>query len=83
MLIFFSDLICYVSCYPNAYCEQTKDEDGEANEKGDMGLDGEYAHDTGDGETLEGGYDYADYNNDGYADGGDAGAYEDYDGIDY
>ena len=61
----------------------TKDEASEANEKGDMGFDGEYAHDTGDGETVEGGYDYADYNNDGYADGGDAGAYEDYDGIDY
>ncbi|EMS55840.1 Transcription factor IIIB 90 kDa subunit [Triticum urartu] len=61
----------------------TKDEASEANEKGDMGFDGEYAHDTGDGETIEGGYDYADYNNDGYADGGDAGAYEDYDGIDY
>lgn len=59
----------------------TKDEDSEANEKGDMGFDGEYAHDTGDAETFEGGYD--DYNKDGYADGGAAGAYNDYDDFDF
>ncbi|KQK20872.1 hypothetical protein BRADI_1g57222v3 [Brachypodium distachyon] len=54
----------------------TKDEEGEANEKGDMGFDGEYTQDIGDGETFEGGDDYADYNNDGE---GGAGAYTDYD----
>jgi transcription factor IIIB subunit 2 len=48
-----------------------------------MGFDGEYAHDTGDGETFEGGYDYADYNKDGYADGTGAGAYNDYDELDF
>ncbi|KAM0903300.1 hypothetical protein ACQ4PT_018734 [Festuca glaucescens] len=61
----------------------TKDEDSEANEKGDMGFDGEYAHDTGDGETFEGSYDYADYNKDGYADGGGAGADNDYEEFDF
>ncbi|XP_047081839.1 transcription factor IIIB 60 kDa subunit-like [Lolium rigidum] len=59
----------------------TKDEDSEANEKGDMGFDGEYAHDTGDGETFEG--DYADYNKDGYADGGDAGPDNDFEELDF
>ncbi|XP_024313660.1 uncharacterized protein LOC100825257 [Brachypodium distachyon] len=54
----------------------TKDEDGEADEKGDMGFDGEYTQDIGDGETFEGGYDYADYNNNGY---GGAGDYTDHD----
>uniref|UniRef100_A0ACD5U6L8 Uncharacterized protein n=1 Tax=Avena sativa TaxID=4498 RepID=A0ACD5U6L8_AVESA len=61
----------------------TKDEDSEANEKGDMDFDGEYTHDTGDGETFEGGYDYADDNKDNYADGGAAGAHNDYDDFDF
>lgn len=59
----------------------TKDEDSEANEKGDMGFDGEYAHDTGDGETFEG--DYADYNKDGYADGGGAEPDNDFEELDF
>jgi transcription factor IIIB subunit 2 len=66
---------------PKCCCEQTKDEDSEANEKGDMGFDGEYAHDTGDGETFEG--DYADYNKDGYADGGGAEPDNDFEELDF
>lgn len=61
----------------------TKDEDGKANKKEEMDFDGEYAQDTGDGETFEGGYDYADCNYDGYEDGGGGGAYNDYDDVDF
>jgi transcription factor IIIB subunit 2 len=44
-----------------------------------MDFNDEYGQDTGDGETFEGGYDYPDYNYDGYGDG----AYGDYDGVDF
>ncbi|BAF17061.1 transcription factor IIIB 60 kDa subunit isoform X1 [Oryza sativa Japonica Group] len=55
----------------------TKDEDGKADKE--MDFNDEYGQDTGDGETFEGGYDYPDYNYDGYGDG----AYGDYDGVDF
>lgn len=78
--------LVYFGIFPaNAdwFCEQTKDEDGKANKKEEMDFDGEYAQDTGDGETFEGGYDYADCNYDGYEDGGGGGAYNDYDDVDF
>uniref|UniRef100_A0A0D9VP93 Cyclin-like domain-containing protein n=1 Tax=Leersia perrieri TaxID=77586 RepID=A0A0D9VP93_9ORYZ len=52
----------------------TKDEDGKAGKDMDFNND-EHGQDNGDGETFEGGYDYPDYNYDGYGDG----AYNDYD----
>uniref|UniRef100_A0A0E0L0R9 Cyclin-like domain-containing protein n=1 Tax=Oryza punctata TaxID=4537 RepID=A0A0E0L0R9_ORYPU len=55
----------------------TKDEDGKADKE--MDFNDEYGQDAGDGETFEGGYDYPDYNYDGYGDG----AYGDYDGVDF
>ncbi|CAM0957201.1 unnamed protein product [Alopecurus aequalis] len=59
----------------------TKDEGSDAYRKGDMDFDGEYAHDTGDGETVEGGYD--DYSKGGYGDGGGAEVYDEYDELDF
>lgn len=59
------------------FCGQTKDEDGKADKE--MDFNDEYGQDTGDGETFEGGYDYPDYNYDGYG----VGAYGDYDGVDF
>ncbi|XP_006654245.1 transcription factor IIIB 60 kDa subunit-like isoform X2 [Oryza brachyantha] len=55
----------------------TKEEDGKA--KKEMDFNDQYGQDTGDGETFERGYDYPDYNYDGYGDG----AYDDYDGVDF
>ncbi|XP_062230804.1 uncharacterized protein LOC133928482 [Phragmites australis] len=56
----------------------TKDEDGSANKKEEMGFEGEYAQDNGDGEAFDHGYDYADHNYDGYDDDGGV-AYDDFD----
>ncbi|KAF0892932.1 hypothetical protein E2562_020051 [Oryza meyeriana var. granulata] len=54
-----------------------KDEDRKADKE--MEFSDEYRQDTGDGGTFEGGYDYPDYNYDGYGDG----AYDDYDAVDF